>query len=158
MNPEIRKRVLQVIEDVGFQPNKAAQTLKNQNSYIIGVSVTSISNPYFMELIEDIELEARKIGYNILIHNCENNFMIERENLNNFIARQVDGAIVVPESHDSLDILSKFKVPTIVITAENPIFNSISVSARKWRGSCCRILHQRRNDRISLYRTRPFRN
>jgi LacI family transcriptional regulator len=131
VNPDIRKRVLKVIEEVGFQPNKAAQTLKNQNSNIIGVSVTSISNPYFIELIEAIELEARKIGYNILLHNCENNFLIERENLSNFIARQVDGAIVVPESNVNLGTLSTFHVPTIVLTAESEEFNSISISHEK---------------------------
>jgi len=131
VNPEIRKKVLQVIEQVGYQPNKAAQTLKNQNSYIIGVSVTSISNPYFMELIEAIEYEARQIGYNILIHNCANNMMIERDNVKNFIARQVDGVIIVPESHDNLDELSKFKIPTVVITQDSDDYNSITISHEK---------------------------
>lgn len=131
VNPELRKRVLQVIESVGFQPNKAAQTLKNQNSFIIGVSVTSISNPYFMDLIESIEYEARSIGYNIIIHNCENNFLIEQSNIKNFIARQVDGVIIVPESPENLSILNTFNIPTVVITQENHEFNSISISHEK---------------------------
>jgi len=131
VNPELRKRVLQVIESVGFQPNRAAQTLKNQNSFLIGVSVTSISNPYFMDLIESIEHEARSIGYNIILHNCENNILIEQNNLKNFIARQVDGVIIVPESDENLDILNKYKIPTVVITHVNPDFNSISISHEK---------------------------
>jgi len=131
VNPDIRKKVLQVIESVGYKPNKAAQTLKNQNSNIIGVNVTSISNPYFMDLIEALEKEARKKGYNILLHNCENNLMIEKENYNNFIARQVDGAIVVPEANDNLAILSQSNVPTVVVTQDNKAFNSISISHEK---------------------------
>lgn len=131
VNPELRKRVLQVIESVGFQPNRAAQTLKNQNSFLIGVSVTSISNPYFMDLIESIEYEARSIGYNIILHNCENNILIEQNNLKNFIARQVDGVIIVPESDENLDILNNYKIPTVVITHVHSDFNSISISHEK---------------------------
>ena len=131
VNPDVKKKVLQVIESVGYQPNKAAQTLKNQNSFIIGVSVTSISNPYFMDVIEAIEREARIVGYNILIHNCDNNVLIEKENIKNFISRQVDGIIISPESHENLDILSKMKIPTVVITQNSEQYNSVTISHEK---------------------------
>src|SRR5687768_6740011 len=107
VNEEAVKRVLKVIEEVGFIPNNAAQTLKRSHSNIIGVCVTETFNPYFVELIDTLELEARKRGYNILLHNSKHNPITEWESIQNFIARQVDGIILVPNGEYNIQRLNK---------------------------------------------------
>jgi LacI family transcriptional regulator len=127
VNEEAAKRVLKVIEEVGFIPNNAAQTLKRSHSNIIGVCVTETFNPYFVELIDTLELEARKRGYNILLHNSKHNPITEWESIQNFIARQVDGIILVPNGQYNIQRLNKLAIPTVIITKNRESLDSIGL-------------------------------
>lgn len=128
VNEDVAKKVLKVIEEVGYIPNKAAQTLKRSHSNIIGVCVTEVYNPYFVELIETLELEARKIGYNIILHNSKHNPITEWENIQNFIARQVDGFIIVPTGDYNIQRISELNVPAVVITQNRKHLDSIGLN------------------------------
>lgn len=128
VNEEVAKKVLKVIEEVGYVPNKAAQTLKRNQSNIIGISVTEIYNPYFVELIEYLELEARKKGYNIILHNSKHNPIVEWENIQNFIARQVDGFIIVPTSDYNLQRISQLATPSVIITKDAKSLDSVGLN------------------------------
>lgn len=127
VNEEAAKRVLKVIEEVGFIPNNAAQTLKRSHSNIIGVCVTETFNPYFVELIDTLELEARIRGYNILLHNSKHNPITEWESIQNFIARQVDGIILVPNGEYNIQRLNKLAIPTVIITKNRESLDSIGL-------------------------------
>lgn len=128
VNKDIAKKVLRIIEEVGYTPNRAAQTLKRSRSNIIGVSVSQIFNPYFMELIDAIELKARQIGYNIILHNSKLNPVTEWENIQNFIARQVDGIIIVPSGQYNIERISKLDIPTIVVTQYSNILDCVMLN------------------------------
>jgi LacI family transcriptional regulator len=127
VNEEAAKRVLEVIEEVGFIPNKAAQTLKRSRSNIIGVSLTETYNPYFVELIEKLELQARNNGYSILLHNANRNPILEWENVQTFQARQVDGMIIVPTGDYNLERISKLSIPSVVMTQNKMQLDSVGL-------------------------------
>ena len=127
VNEEIANRVRQVVESVGYIPNKAAQTLKGNQSFIIGVCVSQIYNPYFVELIDNLENRAKEIGYSIIFHNSKHNPVSEWENIQNFIARQVDGIILVPTGEFNIERIKKLKIPTVVITQSNSVLDSVSL-------------------------------
>ncbi|WP_270169522.1 LacI family DNA-binding transcriptional regulator [Paenibacillus sp. SYP-B4298] len=131
VNEEAARRVQEVIQSVGFVPNKAAQTLKHNQSNIIGLSVTETYNPYFIEIIDTLELEARKNGYSILLHNAKHNPITEWDNIQNFIARQVDGIIIVPTGDYNLQRISKLPVPVVVMTQNREMFDSIGLDHMK---------------------------
>ncbi|MCP8970674.1 LacI family DNA-binding transcriptional regulator [Ectobacillus ponti] len=128
VNEDIAKKVMKVIEEVGYIPNKAAQTLKKSSSHIIGVCVTEVYNPYFVELIETLEAECRKIGYNILLHNSKHNPITEWESIQNFLARQVDGLILVPASDYNMQRISELSTPSVIITQNKPQLDSIGLN------------------------------
>ncbi|WP_185806797.1 LacI family DNA-binding transcriptional regulator [Bacillus sp. HMF5848] len=131
VNEEAAKRVLDAIQKVGYVPNKAAQTLKQSNSKIIGVCVSEIYNPYFVELIDTLELEARKKDYNIIFHNSKHNPITEWENIQNFIARQVDGIIIVPTSDYNIQKIKDLRTPAISITQNKKHIDSVGLDHRK---------------------------
>ncbi|MCM3763844.1 LacI family DNA-binding transcriptional regulator [Neobacillus niacini] len=127
VNEEAAQRVLEVIEKVGFIPNKAAQTLKRSKSHIIGVLLTETYNPYFVELIDKLESESRKRGYNILLHVSNRNPIVEWESVQNFIARQVDGMIIIPSGEYNIERISKLPIPSIVMTQNWKPIDSIGL-------------------------------
>lgn len=128
VSEEIVDAVMKVIDEVGYIPNKAAQTLKRSRTNIIGICVKEINNPYFVEIIESLELEARKKGYNLLFHNSKYNPVTEWENIQNFVARQVDGIIIVPTSDFNLERILKLNIPTVVITQSRKMLDSVEVN------------------------------
>jgi LacI family transcriptional regulator len=128
VSEDIVNAVMKVVEEVGYVPNKAAQTLKRSSTNIIGISTREIDNPYFVEIIDSLELEARKSGYNILYHNSKYNPVTEWENIQNFVARQVDGIVIVPSSDFNLERISKLDIPTVVITQNKKMLDSVGLN------------------------------
>ncbi|WAA09396.1 LacI family DNA-binding transcriptional regulator [Fervidibacillus albus] len=131
VNEKLAKRVLDVINEVGFVPNKAAQTLKQNQSYIIGVCVTETYNPYFVELIDTLESVARNYGYNILLHNSKRNPILEWESMENFVSRQVDGIIFVPTSDYNFEKIRKLPIPVVIVTQNHDEFDSVGLDHYK---------------------------
>ncbi|MBW5448213.1 LacI family DNA-binding transcriptional regulator [Cohnella sp. CFH 77786] len=128
VSEEIVKAVMKVVEEFGYVPNKAAQTLKRSSTNIIGISIREINNPYFVEIIDSLELEARKNGFNILFHNSKYNPVTEWENIQNFVSRQVDGIIIVPSSDFNLERISKLEIPAVVLTNNRKMLDSVGIN------------------------------
>ncbi len=123
----LAKRVMKVIEESNFTVNRAAQTLKSSQSFLVGVCVTDLSNPYFMEVIQAMEQDAREAGYNIIIHNSMHNPIKEWENVQNFLSRQVDGILLVPFGDYNIEKLKQLNVPIVITTQIKEDFDSVSV-------------------------------
>ncbi|ANY69375.1 hypothetical protein BBD42_24980 [Paenibacillus sp. BIHB 4019] len=128
VSEEIVNVVNKVIEEAGYIPNKAAQSLKKSSTNIIGICVKEIYNPYFVEIIHSLELESRKNGYSILLHNSNFNPVTEWENIQNFISRQVDGMIIVPTGDFNLERISKLETPAVVITQNYKFIDSVGLN------------------------------
>ena len=70
VSQDIRQRVQAVIEDTGYQPNLAAQTLVSKRSWMIGLvlprSVSSFfTDPYFPRLLQGIALGCNQYDYTL---------------------------------------------------------------------------------------------
>ena len=60
INPETRKKILEVIERTGFILNNSARNLKRTDAICIAMLVKGITNPFFSKMIEIIEDEAKR--------------------------------------------------------------------------------------------------
>jgi len=67
VKPEKRARILQAMEELGYTPNPSARKLRGSVTTTIGVLVPRLVNPFFAELVDKIEQEAQRHGYNVLI-------------------------------------------------------------------------------------------
>lgn len=69
VDPKLSKRVLAVIEQVGYRPNYQARALASGRSHTIGLIVSEISggNPFFAEIILYFERAAVQSGFEVLI-------------------------------------------------------------------------------------------
>ncbi len=72
VRPDVRKRVMEVIQDTGFQPNPAARTLASQRSWTIGLVLPlSVSffftDPYYPHLIKGIAQACNQYGFTLAL-------------------------------------------------------------------------------------------
>ncbi len=92
----LTKRVLKLVDEVGYVPNHLAKSLRTGKTNIIGLIVEDISNPFFANVARQIEEEANKKGYKIFYCSSENDPIKTRELIKIFRERQVDGYIITP--------------------------------------------------------------
>ncbi len=133
VNPEIKEKVIQWIEKLGYEPNITAQSLASKRSNLIGVIVPDISNPYFSELVKCIEDEALKYGYNLIFHSHESNISREEQCLKYLVNRGVDGMMVIPHSPDAVyyENIKKSKTPVVTITGIVKGYDGVGISHEK---------------------------
>ena len=115
-NPQIsektRNKVLAAIKELNYVPNVIGKKLSQNRSYVIAVVVPVIYHPYFASLISELELEADKHKYSLLVATSQHRIEKEREILKRIAQNEADGAIFVthyehdPKEFENLAIVS----------------------------------------------------
>jgi LacI family transcriptional regulator, galactose operon repressor len=67
VKPSTRARVLEAIEACNYSPNLHARSLAGGQSRSIGVIVSSIDNPFFLDVYRAIETRAHDAGYDVIM-------------------------------------------------------------------------------------------
>lgn len=71
INPETRKKIMEVIEETGFIPNNSARNLKRTDAKCIAVLIKGITNPFFSNMIQIIEEETQRNKYALVLRHVE---------------------------------------------------------------------------------------
>jgi LacI family transcriptional regulator len=74
---ETRKKVLEVIQQLGYKPNAVARNLRLQHSTTIGLIIPDTYNPYFAEVARGVEQVAFDNGLTVVL--CHSDYKLERE-------------------------------------------------------------------------------
>lgn len=107
VNPETRRKVLELTEKLNFKPNKNAAALASGNTRNIGVVLPFITNYYFSTVISGIQEEAYNQGYNIILYLTHDDVERERKLLKNIEMTSLDGLLISISSNS--DILDHFQ-------------------------------------------------
>ena len=62
-----RERVLSAARQLGYRPNPLARGLRGAPTMLIGAIVRDITDPFFSGAIEALSVEARALGYNVML-------------------------------------------------------------------------------------------
>ncbi|MFS2242465.1 LacI family DNA-binding transcriptional regulator [Microbacterium sp. OR16] len=91
-----RVRIKQEAERIGYVPNANARSLVLGSRKTIGVVVTNPSNPFYAEMISEIEWHCGEHGYTILLLLSDESVERERDVVAAAMRSGVDGLIAVP--------------------------------------------------------------
>lgn len=72
INPETRKKIMNMIEETGFTPNNSARNLKRTETNSIALLVKGISNPFFSDMIRIMEDYVLRKHYTTLLRHVGN--------------------------------------------------------------------------------------
>lgn len=90
---ETRSRVQDVIERLGYRPNRVAQSLVWRRPFALGLIIPDISNPYFPTFALGAEDRVRNRGYTLVLGNTEYDSHREASYLELVRSQQLAGAI-----------------------------------------------------------------
>ncbi len=89
-----RKRILQVIDRLGYRPSGIARSLATSRTGTIGLIVPDISNPFFADLAKGVEHVAYSEGYNVFLCSTEEDPQRELKVLESLAEYRVDGVLL----------------------------------------------------------------
>ncbi len=92
---ETIKRVWDAIQQLGYVPNRAAQTLRTRKSYMIATIIPDITNPFYPAFARGVQDIAEKQGYNLVLYNSDGIAAKEAECLISAQQSHADGIIGV---------------------------------------------------------------
>lgn len=117
-----RKRVQKKIDELGYQVDIIARSLRTGVDNVIGLVIAKIGDAFFAELAEEIEIEANKRSFGVIIGSTHGDIEREMELVQGFKQRRVAGMIITPQDVD-YSIFKNISIPTVFIDRAPKNFN-----------------------------------
>ena len=99
ISKKTREKILAIMKEQNYTPNKLAQGLVTKKTNTIGLIIPDIRNPFFTDMSRGVEDYARTQGYNIIFSNTDDSTERELESILMLTEKMVDGIIFAPSSH-----------------------------------------------------------
>jgi DNA-binding LacI/PurR family transcriptional regulator len=99
-----RKRVLEAVQSVGYQPNQLARGLRRDKTNMIGMIIPDVTNPFFPAVVRGAEDVAFSNGYRLILCNTDNDHAKELVHLNELRTYLPAGLIVIPSNFSDLTV------------------------------------------------------
>ena len=133
VSEKTRTKVLEVIKELNYVPNVIGKKLSQNRSNVIAVVIPVINHPFFASLVEQLEIEADKHNYSLLLATSQHRIEKEIEILRRIAQNEADGAIFVTHyKHDEKEFKDLAIVSIDRHLGENiPIVTSNNYDATK---------------------------
>ena len=115
VKPATRARVLKVIQAVNYRPNLHAQSLAGGRSRSVGVIVSNIENPFFLDIHHVVEEGAHAAGFDVIMANTGYSPARLVSSIRLMLARRLAGLAVIVSEMDAtlIDELSAQRIPVV---------------------------------------------
>lgn len=138
------------MNQLNYQPNALARAMQGKPSKFIGLIFPNLTNPFFAELVNELEHQLFLKGYKTIIASSAENREIEHEYLNMLFANQVDG--IISGSHN-LGIEEYQRLTAPIVSFDRYLSDNIPiVAADSYRGGklAARFMIQHQVDRLAV--------
>ncbi len=146
-----RARVLKAVEELKYSPNLHARSLAGAQSRTLGVIVSNIENPFFLDVYKTVEAGAHAAGYDVFMANTD--YRPDRlvTSIRLMIGRRVAGLAAIVSEMDSALIqeLSSQRIPVVFYDVGTPRWNITNIrvdyrgAMEKLTSHLCSLGHRR---------------
>ena len=89
-----RKKVEMVMQENNYRPNGVARSLRSNKTHMIALIIPELPNLFFMRAAKGLEQEMAKRGYSLAIASSGGKAVRERELIEMFMERRIDGLVI----------------------------------------------------------------
>lgn len=118
VSPAMRRRVLAAVDELDYEPDFLAQSLRRGATQSVGFVIGDISNPLMADITAGAEQALRQADYSMLLMNSEGQPDLDASHVRFLLARRVDGLILsLATEHDpqTAEQLARTDVPIVAI-------------------------------------------
>ncbi|MFW6270773.1 MAG: LacI family DNA-binding transcriptional regulator [Bacillota bacterium] len=138
VSEETKNKVLKSMDELNYEPNNIARSLRSKETKTIGFIVPDISNFFFTEMAHYIEQELKEKGYSLILNNSNEDIENEKKQLKTLYSQMIDGLIIAPTRGDQsyLDkIRQRNKTPIVFIDRKPENINGIFILVDNYQGA-----------------------
>ena len=118
---DVRERVLNTMDALGYQPNRAARRLRANRSDLLGLIIPDIQNALFLSLVRAVEDLAYAHQMNVILCNTDDNPDKQKSYLEVMQAQQAAGLLVIPTGTQDASMLAPVRdagIPIVLLDRE----------------------------------------
>jgi DNA-binding LacI/PurR family transcriptional regulator len=142
---QLRKRVLEAVAALGYQPSQLARGLRRVKTNMIGMIIPDVTNPFFPAVVRGAEDVAFAHGYRLVLCNTDNDHSKELVHLRELQTYLPAGLIVIPSNFSDLTTHAESyqKAGTAVVCIDR--------SPRDWNGDTVTVANEEGSYRATKY-------
>lgn len=124
-----RARVLRAVEELRYNPNLHARSLAGGKSRSIGVIVSNIENPFFLDIYKAVEAQVLAAGFEIIMANTDYNPDRLTSSVRLMIGRRVAGLAAIVSEMDAnlMEELNGSRIPVVFYDVGTPKRNITNI-------------------------------
>jgi LacI family transcriptional regulator len=154
INPDTRVRVREAADELGYQPNGVARSLRLQRSQILAlVSDEIATTPHAGKIILGAQEAASRHGWLLMLVNSGGDAHVEDQEIQALRRRQVDGFIYATMYHREVAVPDALQgLPTVLLDArtEDPAYASVVPDEVEGGRTATRLLMDTGHRRIAF--------
>ncbi len=141
--PETRQKILETARQLNYTPNALARSLVTRRSFLIGVLLPYLNISFFNRVIAGIEKIATQENFSIILGNSNGDFQVEKNTIERFLQRQVDGIILYarPELCQCYELLAESGIPVLQVLSQLPGVGSGYIVVDNYHASYLAVAH-----------------
>ncbi len=143
VSPSTRERVGQAIEELGYVPSGAAQSLRSKRTRSLALIVPDIQNSFWTTVARGVEDAAQSKGYSVFLCNTDENPAKQLRYLDVVISQRADGVIIAPYDADARHLarLRDRGIPVVVIDRHIEGWDTDTVNSDSISGARALVRH-----------------
>jgi len=118
VHPATREKILAIVEDLNYAPNRFAQGLSTGKTKLVALVVPTLNNSFFGQLADGCQSYLVAEGYDLIIYSYEEFGHKDLGIIQNIDQRMIEG-LILSGSGFYLDtyqeILNKIKIPVVLV-------------------------------------------
>ena len=100
---KLRRRVLDAITSLGYQPSQLARGLRRNSTNMLGMVIPDITNPFFPGVVRGVEDVAFEASYRVILCNTDNDTSKEKAYVDELRSYRPAGLLVIPAADNTSD-------------------------------------------------------
>jgi LacI family transcriptional regulator, galactose operon repressor len=137
VSEEMKQRVRLATEELGYEPDYMAQSLRRGATKTVGFVLRDISNPLFADLVIGASIVLNSAGYSLLLMNSDQDPEQDVGHIKLFRQRRVDGLILSLQSETQpglIQLAANLDFPIVLVDRELPGVAASSVVVDNYTG------------------------
>ena len=123
---ETRLRVVAAVEQLQYQRNEIARSLREQTSRQIGILIPNLYDPFFATCAHAISVVVKDHAYSMVLSTTDEDPRTEYDQANRMLRRGIDGLVVIPTA--AVKGLPSLRDPAFaelpIVTLDRPVEGS----------------------------------
>lgn len=160
VRPATLSAVLQAIDDLGYRRNDGAASLRQGSTASIGLVVGELSEPFQSLVAQGVETVTQSQGSILMAASSRDDPERERQIIEAFLARRVDGLVVITMGGDYDYLLPDIRggMPLVFVDRPPPGLDADTVLADNVRGMREGVSHliSHGHRKVGYFGDRPF--